>query len=860
MRAAALLLIGLFLAAPALAEGVSFSPQPTAAREGGGVKITFGVSAPADVEVAVLGAQGKVVRHLAAGVLGGTTPPPAPLRAGLSQTLEWDGRDDLGQPAGGGPFKTRVRAGTGARFGRLIGQDPYVLGGISSVATDEEGSLYPLGNTGGKNQNHDTLRAFSPEGKYLRTLVPFPADLPPEAAAASWDAASKTFRLRNQSAQLPHFYPWGSGARIVGASTKNGILLTHGTNLFRMDLAGGNLTGPTPMWSPAAKVKNPPWNVPQLAASPDGRYVFFSNVAGTKYDTKNPSQIDARWPQGRVYRQDTSKPGSDPEPFYDLELPDWEKAKYWMPNAWNKRTAAYGITLDAKGTLFVCDLVNQEVVEVSRGGKKLSATKVLWPERVHVSGESGSLYVIAREKHPRDGYVAKRLLKVTGRGEAATVVAQLPLKGYVGEASALGRIGGKPVLWLAGGGEVLCVRDAGASFDIVETAFAPKPDSQADWNRIAVDAGRDEVYASNGVNGLWRYDGRTGRGERLRKDGKPFYGVDLAIGYDGLLYVRTGQSYSGPFERFTRDLAPAPFASGSHVLSPYIYSRFGIGNCEKGLGVGPSGESYISFMYGWNKYFVAGFGPDGKPVKGTYLKGKIPQKLEGGNKTAVGLDSAVIGPITASSGGIRVDLAGNIYLGLRLLPKDFPRPAGFEKDPAYKNWTGSVVKFPPSGGTVLGAVKEDDEAGAKGPGLAVDRNLTLLGALAVYPGVGPFSGDGWGGGSGCCVCRVPRFDLDRYGRLAFPNAVTNSVMLLDNAGNRILEIGAYGNFDSQHLNPNTPQGKEGKPTVAVPEVPLGWPTGVGLNDSHIYINDTCNRRIVRSDLFWKAEAICDVSR
>ena len=114
---------------------------------------------------------------------------------------------------------------------------------------------------------------------------------------------------------------------------------------------------------------------------------------------------------------------------------------------------------------------------------------------------------------------------------------------------------------------------------------------------------------------------------------------------------------------FDRDLKPAPFPSGSHILSSYIYSRYGVGNCEKGLGVGPNGQTYINFMYGWNKYFIAGFGGDGKPLAGNYLKGKIPAKTEGGNKQAEGLDSAVIGPVPASCGGIRVDLDARDILG-----------------------------------------------------------------------------------------------------------------------------------------------------------------------------------------------------
>lgn len=103
----------LSVASSAVAAGeVSFTTKPSVTQSGDRVTIAFTVSAPTDVEVAVLDADGKVVRHLAAGVLGGKTPPPPPLRAGLSQTLDWDGKDDLGKPAADlAALTVRVRAG-----------------------------------------------------------------------------------------------------------------------------------------------------------------------------------------------------------------------------------------------------------------------------------------------------------------------------------------------------------------------------------------------------------------------------------------------------------------------------------------------------------------------------------------------------------------------------------------------------------------------------------------------------------------------------------------------------------------------------------------------------------------------------
>ena len=42
----------------------------------------------------------------------------------------------------------------------------------------------------------------------------------------------------------------------------------------------------------------------------------------------------------------------------------------------NCRTAAYHVTTDAAGHVYIGDLVNQEIVEVDPEGKKLSSTKV----------------------------------------------------------------------------------------------------------------------------------------------------------------------------------------------------------------------------------------------------------------------------------------------------------------------------------------------------------------------------------------------------------------------------------------------------------------------------------------------------
>src|SRR4051812_18612518 len=92
-------------------EEVKFSSKPSVVKSGDKTMISFGVSAPTDVEVGIQDSTGKVIRHLVAGVLGGKNPPPEPLKSGLSQNVEWDGKDDMGKTATGGSFKVHLGVG-----------------------------------------------------------------------------------------------------------------------------------------------------------------------------------------------------------------------------------------------------------------------------------------------------------------------------------------------------------------------------------------------------------------------------------------------------------------------------------------------------------------------------------------------------------------------------------------------------------------------------------------------------------------------------------------------------------------------------------------------------------------------------
>jgi DNA-binding beta-propeller fold protein YncE len=824
-----------------------FSTKPTASKAGGKVKISFTVSASTDVEVAVLDSSGKIVRHLAAGVLGGKEAPPPPLKAGLSQSLEWDMKNDLGKPAKGGPFKVRVRAGMSVKFGRMIGGSPYTGGvvgmpyraPINGLAADGKGKLFvkmmsSIGSHGNSGLWPWHVRRFDAKGKYEKTILPYPPSTPRDKTAgfSMITTPDGAFTPVNQNSLYGVFYSLGNeiGNRIV-----NGQLVFHHTERRRINmlkLDGSNALKTIQMWSRQAKMKCARWLDMQIAFDPQGKYVYYSNVANTPYDGKKPSDIDPKWPQGRIYRQDLSKPGSDPVKFFDFKLPDFAKKKYWMPSAWDKKTAAAGIDVDAKGNVLVCDLVNHVVHEISPQGKELSQTAIPWPDKVLVNRRTGDLYVITR-KVSRGGLPPAKLHKITGRGKEARVVGEVQLKGTVGAAAALDSAGKNTVIWVAGavrggykgGDSLLRIEDKGTSLAVGPDSYINKDHDAIKFvGYMDVDTEKDLVYVTKSGGTVWRFDGETGKGGPLK-----IKAVDLAIGPGGHVYTwGVSGSYSGPVARYTRDLKPAPLqATGKHTYGS-LGGRAGRGSSVCGMDVDKLGRVYATC--GSNSCHVRVYGIDGKLVD-------FPQKYKyKDRKKGLVEIPAAVDSCSGYGGSLRVDLAGNIYLLQSGRPKGFKPPPGFEKDTAWRVAVGTILKFGPKGAKRKVPVNSGGRGGDP---------LGFNGTLNMYPGCAPISA--WRC-AGSCACTKPRFDVDGFGRLYIPNAITFKVSVRDNSGNQIVKFGDYGNFDCQG-----PKSKEPKP-----EIPMGWPVTVGASDKYIYVGDCLNHRVVRADKTWSSEQTVSV--
>ncbi len=186
-----------------------FAEAPAVAREHGRYRITFATKGLCDVTVAIEDGRGRIVRHLACGVLGEKAPPPLVPRS-KRQTLLWDGKDDAGRYVDDvSGHSVRVSLGLQARLERTLYWSPYRRFGSGrpiTVAAEEGVYVYD-------GRGFDHVRLFDHEGRYLRTIYPFPSD-----------------KLGQTKGLLWHVYPQDGRRLPLKINFNQATMLTSGYN------------------------------------------------------------------------------------------------------------------------------------------------------------------------------------------------------------------------------------------------------------------------------------------------------------------------------------------------------------------------------------------------------------------------------------------------------------------------------------------------------------------------------------------------------------------------------------------------------------------------------------------------------
>jgi len=862
----------------------AFTAKPKAVKRDGRVAIRFAVSAPTDVEVAVLDARGKVVRHLAAGLLGPNAPAPFRKDA-LAQTINWDGKDDLGRAAQGGPFRVRVRAGSQARLEKYLGWDGNTLSPLVSLAVGERGELYVLMRSW-VSRGRTELRVFDRDGKYLRTIMPYSAKTPPARTKSVGHLMVDGQRLPVVFSGHSHsLYPltmglknqnmvWNPKGFLVVVSTI-GTAFEHGLprHLLAFHPEGGapqgvpfvgpELRTPTGIMWGVGDAKVPCFD--HLACSPDGKYVYYAPST----HTSRHAVFRLQWDEDKGAGVEDAFLGEDFHPGHDAtHLNDPQ-----------------GLATDRRGNIYVCDRGNSRVMIFNAKGETLGQFPCEDPEQIAVHPKTGAMYVACRMRRPggqpkdigpmsmaeyrrwkarhaeRKARWPKprppKLLKFSAwkPGEKPTLLARLNQGVGV---IALDPTASPPKLWARFRySSVKPIVDRGDRFEVGDAInngkglyypgyITPDPDR----NRVLVQ-GLSAQYVTRAV------DLATGEKKSLLKGTS-----EVAIAPDGSIYA-TGTYQSNALLRFSPDGKPLPFVgSDSSKIRTKPYTSLGLGLGQRGLAVAPNGDIYFvrAAQSRGVQARVDVYGPDGRL------------------KRAALVDGMGIGDC-----GIGVDARGSIYLGANVKPKNKLYQAGFEKKvPAtdwlcWAQWTwhyrprpwyfcmrneylyhwGAVFKFGPAGGAFYGRgsmlyggrrnralVADAENAPESAPeyrsGYLYHR-VKVVGAQWRYPGMGivPSSERLWGDPS--CVCMTSRLAVDPYGRVYAPNVFRFCIEMLDTNGNRIARVGRYGNADDRAGG-----------------IHFAWPAFVGVAGDGLYISDSVNRRIVALRMTYGATGECAV--
>lgn len=826
-------------------EVFEFAEGPAVSKDGDRWAITFTSKGRCDATVAVVDANGRIVRHLASGVLGENAPPPF-RRDSLAQRIEWDGKDDHGRPAAlrdarGRPAGCRIRVSLGlkAGFGMSVGQSPHMFSHISGIACDGEGNLYVAEPP--PPRMPVTLRVFSRDGKYLRTISPPPGGLKADEYAGFDVIGPKDnpFFVPKTNAAIGKREPVmgmavSSNGRVVFSNSgyrikkhltlvrRDGANLRHGSQLGPWQLA----TGPA-----------------FLAFTQNEREVYVSGLAGGQMVRKGVYHCVFRFALEQTAPKEWSKhnwAGKAPVFVGNLEQAGDDDAHLNMPR---------GVAADAEGNVYVCDFLNDRVQVFSAGAKLLRTIPADRPDQIAVHRKTGAIYVLVPNRTRVDSkrFPKARVIKFSADGKRRSAF-EFPgccawNPGFI-TVMALDDSAEPPIIWLANthepgphtGQGLWRVADRGGRFEKlgdIRPASAWRPITAPYNGFITVDPDERLLYIKRQAKhirdpkGIERIDLRTGKPDAAWQMPVVAQPVDeVLVGGNGLLYARGCilDRFDGnkPECVWRIDLAtgkevPFPAARHGRIQFPGDFT----GNFQRrGFCVAPNGDVYV-IVFHKNRYTLNHYSADGRLVREDLIPGIPP-----------------------GSCTVRVDRAGNIYAALNVKPagKGYPEIlTGLRKDGVLDRMfariggsaekAGTLLKFSPRGGRIT--TDGGDWIVHKAAG--VPYRGSVEGHTAGYCGIDPF-------GTGC-TCPSNRHELDGFARVFVPHTHLSCVLVLDSNLNRITRIGNYGNVDNAGPRSSRP----------TPEIGLASPNYVAVADRALYIADQGNKRIVRADLRYHAE-------
>ncbi len=802
---------------PPVKKEASFGEKPKVSVKDGKAVITFAVTRSVDAAVDVTDSSGKIIAHLASGLLGANAPKP--FVNGLAQKLEWDFTDDYGNKLPSAEYQVRVRLGLQAEFEKVLLGDPNKLSKINAFTVDKDGTLYII--TEDKTYGHYhvfNIKAFDRSGRFVRHVMPFPATLP-----ANKLEGVEPIQLTDKKWMPVMYHPLlhiyipqlGAVQAQQPVITRDGKLLLKNYMIETLSMMPSRLIKLGTDGSVSKDYTGPLLGkdlysgIHSMALSPDDKVVYITGVRGIS--RWNGAAHHAVYRVGLSDKSITMDNGH-PKPFI---------GRYMVPGGGqNQLNRPADISVDAKGDIYVADTGNNRIAVFKPDGTYLTELSVKSPLDVEVHPATGAIYVMSQS---REGPSILKFTDITHKEAAASL--RIRREKRCNSMMCLDATA-KPasLYFLTAATSLNKVVDKGDRLENMGDIVAAHRKDKNKGNYInaltTFEISHDGKYFQVGKVAAFGYTFQevfdVADGNRFTKEFKQYI-----AGRDGKLYHIRNHVLS----RYNADLSPAPFEKTKTIKLPKNAPHITI-DCSGNVYAAPPNSVY--------KY-----GPDGKLMNKHFIQMVMPGKSG------------------AAVPNLDTDWDGNIYIGGSLkrpgnvIPRFFrgriPQNHGISPGPqlTYENYYGSVIKYGSEGGKIR---SEDNGDLLIGYGYHGYKHARATGVEWFYMGTSPLNYRRYGHGR--CNCEHGRFTIDRYDRIFMPDALRYSVQVIDKNKNELLRFGEYGNANS--CLPNSP-GTE-------PKIGFAWPLCVRVSEDVCLVSDKVNHRILKIRLTYITEKSIDCKK
>jgi hypothetical protein len=873
-----------------------FAEKPTATHQDDKVMIRFKTKTFCDATIAIENTEGRILRHLASGVLGKNAPPPFQKNS-LQQVVVWDGKDDAGEYIDDlDSVRLRVSLGLKPQFerhflwspSRRVANDGHAptLNAPPPLVAQPEGMYVFDGNM------YDHLRLFDHEGKYLRTVYPFPADKLDQlkgVATKSFPQTGKALPLKGGNYQSTLLTSGTNrsgpylrqlfGLAALGMAVQKGRVALVCNKLNR--LATDGTTGGLPLDGPSTRIDG---LLPRSAAfSPDGKTVY---VTGFNSAGWNPNWR-LIWAQG-VGKIDFEN-GKKMETFAGALTRD-RKAGGTQPGRFRSPVS---VDTDAQGRVYVADRFNNRIQIFDPSGKHLKDLVVpngdhSLPSEVCVNKRNGDIFIFSWYQgchafRQHGFYDRAEILFHFGpfdapklKGKYALPVANQSRRGRYGGDELQGREfratidpwandEGLPNVWIIGPARIGRGSDRTPPHRVFrmnakrgELELIKGFENPGIWDGfgkapLAVRPTTGELYVQNGSHPLV-IDPRTGKVRSVRIPMEPQSG--------GLYFDREGHAYL----RTSRQVARFAVQNDQWREVPFDYGEAKGGRIAAVSIATPSIHPQPAFSVSIDGHIVVGYIVDkiqygGKATakeraareqRWASAKKWLPQMYRGrgGNSLVRVWDKrgkvvyADAVPGVGYLHSVFMDRGHDIYMASEATRHGYFNPMSC-----------SIVKWK-RGGKILSTHATLPLTPATRPTRPFDtqRGYGHAGSSWWEGAEWFFGGIGFGGKNNS-TCHCPNFSSahDYFARTFAPETGHYSVAVLDPAGNLILRIGRYGNVDQGVPLIEDGPALPNRAKIGGDEVSFFQPLFLATHTDHrVFVSDPGNQRIVSVKLGYHA--------